>query len=440
MNPTGTHPLADTVPRTDHTPQPTRARAATPSPSRLLAGWSAGGRADDLTTHRRRYGPLPHLTADELVDLVHAAGLRGRGGAGFPTSVKLRAVADRRRRPVVVANGCEGEPASCKDAALLDCAPHLVLDGIELVARTLGAESAILAIHDGPDGPGPRLRTLAAQRQGPVPVRVRGVPARYVASEETALVNFLSGGPATPTTSPPRPTDRGVGGAPTLVDNIETLAHIALIARNGAPWFRELGTPDLPGTLLVSIDGAVHTPGVVEVAAGTTVRAAIELCGGPSGHVQAVLSGGYGGAWLPATAIETPLTHTAMRAAGAALGVPTLLPLPSGACGLAHTARLVRFLADQSAGQCGPCLFGLPAVAADLAAIAAGSRDARHAHDRLRHRLDLVTGRGACALPDGAARLTRTALDVFSADLRDHLTGRPCLAAGAPMIFPLEFR
>ena len=407
---------------------------AVPPAARLLAAWTLDGRPDDLAAHLRRHGPLPLLAPAALVAAVEAAGLRGRGGAGFPTATKLRAVhASRsRRRPVVVANGCEGEPASEKDAALLHCAPHLVLDGLALVADALGADDAVLAVHRAGG-----LSRAVAERGAIVPeVRVVEVPPRYVASQETALVQYLSGGPALPTTAPPRPAERGVHGAPTLVDNVETLAHLALIARHGPDWFRAVGDDDLPGTLLVTAGGAVRAPGVVEVAAGTTIRTALDLAGGPSELVQAVLSGGYGGAWLPAHAMDTPLTPTALRAAGSTLGVPTLLALPELACGLTQTAHLTRLLATESAGQCGPCRFGLPDITDDLTAIACATRDAPEAHRRLRRRLDLVTGRGACALPDGAARLARSALHVFADDLHQHLTGRPCPAAGGALLFP----
>lgn len=411
QHPTGPH-MTEQRPTGPHTTSP-----------RLLAGWAVDGCPDDHAAHQRRHGPLPTLSPRALVTAVEAAGLRGRGGAGFPTATKLRAVLKTpRRRRTVVANGCEGEPASRKDTALLACAPHLVLDGLALVAAAVGARDAVLAVHDATG-----LDVHLAARRDRVPVRVVEVPDRYVASQETALVRFLDGGPALPTTT--RPTDSG-----TLVDNVETLAHLALVARRGPDWFRTVGTPDLPGTLLVTAGGAVTAPGVVEVASGTTVRTALDLAGGPTEPVQAVLSGGYGGAWL--REVDTPLTHDALRAAGSTLGVPTLLALPARACGLTQTAHLLHYLAGQSAGQCGPCRFGLPDVAADLTAIAWSTPDAPAAHGRLLRRLDHVTGRGACALPDGAARLTRSTLRVFDHDLRDHLAGRPCRGAGARSLFP----
>ncbi|MFR9804568.1 NADH-ubiquinone oxidoreductase-F iron-sulfur binding region domain-containing protein [Pseudonocardia sp. RS010] len=408
---------------------------------RLLAPWYADGRPDDLPAHLRRHGPLPHPAAEELIALVDAAGLRGRGGAGFPTAAKMCAVVAGsgrrgRRRPVVVANGCEGEPASHKDAALLHCSPHLVLDGIVLAARAIGAGTAYLCVHAG--SPGARwLRAQVAARRDPVAVHVVEVPARYVASEASALVQHLSGGPALPLSVPPRIAERGVGGAPTLVDNVETLAHLALIARHGADWFRAVGCPELPGTLLVTTGGALCRRGVVEVPAGTTVRTVLDLAGGPAEPVQALLCGGYGGTWAGLDVLDVPLAPEPLRAAGATLGVPVLLAQPTRACGPTQTAHLLRYLAGESAGQCGPCTFGLPALADDLAALACSHPDASAAHGRLIRRLDLVAGRGACAHPDGAVRLVRSALRLFARDLHHHLAGRPCPAAAEASLFPL---
>ena len=231
---------------------------------RLLAGWFATGAPADRAAHAARYGPLP--VADlrhragraELTETVARAGLRGRGGGGFPTARKLIAVAAARGRPVVVANGCEGDPAGLKDRVLLEIAPHLVIDGIVLAATAVRARDAVLCLGEG----GLQVARIAgalAERSGadPIDVRVTEVPHRYVASEESALARFLTRGDARPTMTPPRPAQRGVHGRPTLVDNVETLAHLALIARYGDEWYRACGTAAAPGTTLVTIRGAV---------------------------------------------------------------------------------------------------------------------------------------------------------------------------------------
>jgi NADH:ubiquinone oxidoreductase subunit F (NADH-binding) len=341
---------------------------------------------------------------------------------------------------VVVANGCEGEPASAKDAALLTLAPHLVLDGSVLAAHALGAAEVIVCVHQGAPA-AHTLPSVLAERDDPVPVRLVTVPARYVASEASALVHYLTTGDARPTTTPPRASQHGVNGAPTLLDNVETLAHLALIARFGAAWFRSTGTPDLPGTLLITVGGAIRRPGVYELAGGTTLGAALQCAGGPTTPVHAVLVGGYAGNWLPLPqAMDFPLSHEGLPSTGSPLGVAVLLALPNTACGLAQTAHLLRYLAAESAKQCGPCTFGLPAIATDLTEIVAGHPNAPTALQRLHRRLGVIPGRGACAHPDGAARLTASALHVFATDVHHHIHGHPCPGANHPPLFPIPGR
>ncbi|WP_084210524.1 NADH-ubiquinone oxidoreductase-F iron-sulfur binding region domain-containing protein [Pseudonocardia acaciae] len=407
--------------------------AAEPDQPRLLAGWLETGRPADLDEHRRRYGEPPRAEfagrrgARRLVELVGEAGLRGRGGAGFPTARKMATVVSAttpRRRPVVVANGCEGDPTSGKDRLLLHCAPHLVLDGLALAAHAVGADQAILCVHRDSPLVESLEAAIAARPDDPADVHLVTVPRRYVASEASAVVNFLTTGDARPTSVPPLPAERGVQGRPTLVDNVETLAHLALLARNGADWFRARGTEDSPGTTLVTLDGAVVRPGVYEVDMGVSAGHLLRLAGGTTGPIQALLLGGLGGNWLPAAG-NMSLAHFDYAAAGAGLGVASLLALPLDACGLTVTATILRYLAEESAGQCGPCMFGLPALAEDLEALAAGTADA-DIPDRLRRRLGIIPGRGACAHPDGAVRLAASTLRVFTDDIAEHLHRRPC--------------
>ncbi len=404
---------------------------------RLLAGWAETGAITRHAGHRRRYGPIPRLEGPRLIELVSRSGLRGRGGAGFPTARKLQAVADGRGRRIVVANGCEGDPASAKDGVLLELAPHLVFDGIQLAARAVGAGETILAVHAGSR----LLRTLAAALRDrgadEIPVELAEVPRRYVASEESALVHHLNTGDARPTVTPPRPAQRGVRGRPTLVDNVETLAHLALIARHGDAWFRQAGTRDSPGTTLVTVGGAVALPGVYEIDLGMPLAGVLALAGGPVATLQAVQVGGLGGSWLPLPyAAGMPFTHEDARALGAGLGVAALVALPERACGITETARVLRYLADESAGQCGPCMFGLPAVADDMALLADGANRSGAVVRRLHERLGVLPGRGACAHPDGAARLAASALRTFAADVARHARGGSCTGTGGAPWLP----
>jgi NADH:ubiquinone oxidoreductase subunit F (NADH-binding) len=400
-----------------------------------------------LAEHEQVHGPLPLRGGDgqdrpeRLIDVVERAGLTGRGGAGFPTARKMRSVAGRRGPAVVVANGAEGEPASSKDRLLLTRLPHLVLDGITLAADAVGARQAYLCMHRGESELLDGLREAAGTRYlagiDPVPIEVVGIPGRYVSSEQTAIAAFLNGGPGKPAFTPPRLDVRGVGGRPTLENNVETLAHLALIARHGDGWFRSVGLPSATGSTLVTVGGAVGRPGVYEIELGTPVGAVLMRAGGPTERPQAVLAGGYFGRWLPAEyAWPIPLSQPTLRAAGGAMGAGILICLPESACGLAETARVVRYLAEESAGQCGPCVFGLPALADALAGLAySGGR--RDAVTRIGSLLPVIEGRGACRHPDGVTQLVRSALRTFGVDARWHDASGPCFAVQRDPLLPV---
>jgi NADH:ubiquinone oxidoreductase subunit F (NADH-binding) len=340
-----------------------------------------------------------------------------------------------------VANGAEGEPGSAKDGLLLRRAPHLVLDGISLAARALGAREAYLAVHrTDPDLLAFLDRALAERDQAgadPVPIELVGIPGRYVSSEQSAIVQFINGGPGKPTYAPPRPHERGVRGRPTLVNNVETLAHLALIARHGDAWFRSAGTPGAPGSMLVTVGGAVQWPGVYEIEMGTPVGQVVMQAGGAAEHPQAILVGGYFGAWIPVEqAWYTPLTHADLRAIGGAMGAGIIIVLPERSCGLAETARVVRYLAQENAGQCGPCVMGLPALADELAALAFSGGRGRTL-GRVQRLIELVEGRGACKHPDGVTQLARSALKCFAQDAYWHDDDRPCIGVQEAPLLPV---
>lgn len=403
-------------------------------------------RLQDPTSHEehvRAHGHLPTMSGAParaaLLDVVDASGLVGRGGAGFPIARKLRAVASGSAGPpVVVANGCEGEPASRKDAWLLTRAPHLVLDGMQVAAVAVGATDAHLVVHRGSPAVAAVRRALAA-RAGVDAVRVslHLLPRRYVSSEESAIVQFLNGRDARPAYTPPRPFERGVGGRPTLVNNVETLAHLALLSRHGSQWFRTAGDAVTPGTMLLTVSGPPDVTTVCEVETGTTIGAALDRCGVDRAAVSAVLVGGYFGTWLSTeSAFAAPLTQQGMQDVGGALGAGVVLALPRMQCGVVETARVAGYLATQSAGQCGPCLNGLPAIADGLRRLARGPWDERFA-PALNRWLAVVPGRGACRMPDGATRFVVSGLRTFAADVAAHRAGRPCPASGSPGWLPL---
>jgi NADH:ubiquinone oxidoreductase subunit F (NADH-binding) len=424
MTGTATMALSNTMPPAGH------ARAATASGAlpRLLPPGGAAGAPQDLAGHLRSHGPLRYAghgggCRDGLIAEIAAAGLTGRGGAAFPAAKKMTAVAGGRRRPVVAGNGAEGEPASAKDKHLLWLSPHLVLDGLHVAAEAVGSRRAYLYVHA--DGRlHERLRQALAERTAAgldrVAVSLVSGPPRFLAGEESALVSRIEGGLALPAFRPPPVFERGVGGAPTLVQNVETLAHVALIARHGAAWFREMGTQDEPGSMLTTRHLADGTTEVTEAAIGTPLAELLELGSAP---VQAVLAGGYHGTWIRAAdAAGLTLANAALHAKGAALGAGVLAALPAGRCGVAETAHVVRYLAAESAGQCGPCLAGLPRIADALTELSRPRPDPRWlAH--VQRWAGLVVGRGACHHPDGTVRFVRSALTVFAGEIAAHRRG-----------------
>jgi NADH:ubiquinone oxidoreductase subunit F (NADH-binding) len=340
----------------------------------------------------------------------------------------------------VIANGCEGEPASGKDKLLLSRAPHLVLDGALVAAAAVGAREIIVCVDRHASAAHAAMRRAIDERaavETRVPVRLAAVPTHYVAGEESALVHWLNGGEAKPTVVPPRPFERGVGGRPTLVDNAETLAHLGQIARWGSEWFRSVGTPAEPGSTLLTVSGAVERPGVYEVPLGAGLGRLLGRAGAAADGVSAVLVGGYFGTWLSIDqALSAPLSCDGLAPFGAGLGAGVVVALPRDACGIAESARVMAWLASQTAGQCGSCVNGLASLAEATSALALGGapRDAPRA---LLRWADQVEGRGACRLPDGAVRFLRSALSTFRLDLDRHLRGGRCAGLGRPAVLPI---
>jgi NADH:ubiquinone oxidoreductase subunit F (NADH-binding) len=400
-----------------------------------------------LAAHHALHGPFPHLdrsTAREtVITTLDKAGLRGHGGASFPTARKLRAVASRRApEKYVVVNATEGEPASRKDRVLLRQAPHLVLDGAALAAAAIGAKDVFIALKATDVRSAASLeaaleqRAAAAATQPDPRFHVIDTPDLYLAGQETALVNYLGTGEVLPTLGP-RPFERGIRRRPTLVQNAETVAHVALIMRHGADWFRQTGTAQDPGSALVTLSGAVERAGVYEIPHGLPLS---ELLAGaaPTEPVQAILIGGHFGSWLRAADIaKTRLAPTELRAQGASLGAGVIVALGESACPVAETTRVAHWFEAHGAGQCGPCVNGLGAIAESLEQLQTGTADPVTYADLTRWARDLP-GRGACQHPDGAVRFVLSALDVFAAEFDDHAAHGSCDGCTSAPVLPLR--
>lgn len=404
--------------------------------TRVFAGPSPSAGAESYGEHRRRLGPRPSATggdAGPLMAAIERSGLLGRGGAGFPAARKWAAVAERSGgRAVVLANGAEGEPLSAKDRALMSVRPHLVLDGAELAAEAVGADRIVLYVGSEHRAAANALSHALAERRDDARTSVDLVtaPPTYVAGEESAAVQYVDGGDAKPTTTPPRPFERGIGGAPTLVQNVETLANVALIARYGDGWYRDLGSGPTRGSALVTVGGAVAHPGVTEIAYGSTLRDVGPVAGIAS-DAAGVLLGGYFGGWLrTGEAADVPLDPAVLRNAGTTFGCGVVHVLPARSCGVAATARILDYLAGQSAAQCGPCVFGLRAIADATVRIATVGVADRDDLDRIVRWSGQLAGRGACKHPDGAVGLLRSALRTFADEFDGHVRHGRCVQLG----------
>lgn len=417
----------------------------------------SGPEPDRLEAHRRRYGERPPAdgpAGTELLAALERVALTGRGGAHFPTAIKWRSVLAAGGQGTVIANAAEGEPASAKDAALLQQRPHLVLDGLACTAEAVAATGSVVWLHEGATETHRAVRRALDERRAAgliePTVRLATGPDRYLTGQSSAVIRGLTDGVVLPTF---RRAPRGStvpGGRPDLVQNVETLARVGLIARTG-------GYGPEPGPLVTMLTTAGLT--VCELPPWTTVAEAEWLTRAPWRETptpQSVLIGGYGGSWLNwSEAAELTLGHldrrrtrnpdsqahrrrrlTAVTSDLPSLGAGVIAPLPSDVCGLTETAAALDYLARSSARQCGPCLFGTRALADGMTRIAQGTAHRREV-ERILRLTGEVDGRGACGLPDGAAALTRSALRVFAVDLERHLRHRSCLHPAGRVVLPI---
>ncbi len=380
-----------------------------------------------LGSHRRLWREPGRLSAEALISLVRRARIVGRGGAEFPFAQKLQVAVSSGKRRELVVNASEGEPASAKDSTLLCVAPHLVLDGAQLVAEALGV-SVINVVLPGERPPVvAALRRAVAERVGgraPVTFELHETTMGFVGGQSRAVIELLSGRENLPVTGRQPEAVSGLRGKPTLMSNAETFAQVAALHSIGPNGYAEFGTADEPGTRMLSV--AADGPGgvVVEVPHGEPLTHVLQLCGFDPG--QPVLLGGYHGSWLSAEQVRrATISPAGLRPFEARLGAGVVLPLLPGDCPVTYTAEIAAFLARQRAQRCGPCTRGLPALAEAcqrLARTGPGGYDPRTL-PRVRELCALVTGRGACAHPDGTARLVLSMLSTFADEVEVHAHG-----------------
>jgi NADH:ubiquinone oxidoreductase subunit F (NADH-binding) len=311
--------------------------------------------------------------------------------------------------------------------------PHLVIDGAVLAAEAIGADEIVVYIGmEHEDAVASMRRALDERREERRPAtRIVTAPISYVAGEASAAVHCINSGDARPTTSPPRVSEHGVRGRPTLVQNVESLAYAALIARHGHEWYRSAGRLESRGTALITVSGAASSLRVREVELGTTIGEVAAEAGVTMAEIHAVVVGGYFGTWAEVTdAWDVPLDPVVMRSLGLTFGCGIVGFLPNALCGVAATAEVMAFMAAESAGQCGPCVFGLRAIGDATSRVARGVARPDDLAD-IERWTGQVMGRGACHHPDGAAQLMASALDVFGPEFARHARQRWCSSTGS---------
>lgn len=410
--------LVERVP--DVAPEPVVASRAVgdPGPRLLVDGAGADDRRDFRHADPEAFEPAA------LLDAVDAAGIAGHGGARFPVAAKWRSVG--RGDPVVVVNGAEREPGTIKDQRLLETRPFAVLFGAVITARATGATQILVAIDVEHESARAALEAavpeaLEAPLAAGIEIEVRTVPARYVAGEESALIEVLSGRAPLPHVRPPFPTTNGYDGRPTVVHNVETLVQIGLTARHGADWFRAAGTADEPGTGVFSV-GRFGAPVVaLERPYGTSLRSLVDDAG-LGDDVGAVIVGGWSGGVLRPDQLDVGLTHAQLVAVHGALGTKSIQVVPRGTDLVQVAAEVVGYFGAESAGQCPSCTQGLPWIAESLRALAAGTAPAPLV-DEVRTFAATLPRRGACALPDGAVRFLQSLFANFPDVVEGHLAG-----------------
>lgn len=378
---------------------------------------------EDCVSYVESGGYQELADADALLHEVDRSGLLGRGGAAFPLAVKLRTVRDyglAGTGTAVLANGEEGEPASVKDRWLLRHRPHLVLDGVRLAARIVNADNAFIYVSDGQSARAVESALQDAPMNG-LQVRVVTVDAGYVAGEETAAVRAVNGGPAKPTDKPPRPFEEGVDGLPTLVSNVETLANLPFILRNGSDAYRAQGTSASPGTFLATVTGGGRPPALYELPFGTPVTALLETHQVSVADVRGVLMGGYFAGLLNREVLDATLDHESMRRLNSGLGCGAVAILTAD-CPVAVAASVMAYFDRENAGQCGSCFNGTAAMAAVTDALRHGVATQEDL-TRLERWSVVLRGRGACATLDAATNVAASLLRAFPADVARHLGG-----------------
>jgi NADH-quinone oxidoreductase subunit F len=379
---------------------------------------------------------------EDVVKVVSEAGLRGRGGAGFPTGKKWQFTREAPGEPrYLVLNGGEDEPGSKKDRVLLENLPHLVVEGTILAAYAIDANKAYLYINANYDVAIKTITNALTEAKAEnywgqnilgsdfaLDIEIVPAPHNYVAGEDTASLEVIEGRKAWPRQKPPFPVTVGLFGKPTSVNNVETLANVAPIVLQGADWYRKFGTAESTGTMIFSLDDDLNRPGVYELPFGTPLRYLIEECGGGmkgGKKIKAIMPAAPSSAYLPPEKMDTPLDHNSMRDAGSGLGCGVVRLVAEGTCIVEEVIKISEFFTVESCGQCPACRMETNTLTALLKKVQAG-QGGPPILEQFSKVLAFNKGKGFCNLIAMPGPPIESALKLFPADFEAHLSTGKC--------------
>jgi NADH-quinone oxidoreductase subunit F len=431
------------------TAQPSRGALAKLTPvltKRWLSpdAWKIGvyERLDGYTALRKAFKAQP----DELIALMKDSGLRGRGGAGFPTGMKWGFIPQNDGKPhYLVVNADEGEPGTCKDLPLMMADPHSLVEGIIIAAYAIRANFAAIYIRGEAMHSARRLRSAVdeAYQRGYLGRNILGSgfdldlvvhsgAGAYICGEETALLDSLEGFRGQPRLKPPFPATHGLYSSPTVVNNVETICSVPYIVLGGSAWWKTMGTEKSPGPKIYSISGRVKNPGQYECGLGVTLRELLELAGGmQDGHeLRFWTPGGSSTPLLTAEHLDVPMDFESMAAAGTMLGTTAVQIFSDQDCPVYATYRWIEFYHHESCGKCTPCREGNYWMAHVLRRILSGA-GTHEDLDTLLDTCDNLLGRSFCALGDGATSPVTSSIKYFKQDYLDYIEGRKAPMFGA---------
>jgi NADH:ubiquinone oxidoreductase subunit F (NADH-binding)/(2Fe-2S) ferredoxin len=375
----------------------------------------------------------------DIIKQVKEAGLRGRGGGGFPTGIKWEACFSAKgKEKYIICNGSEGEPGIGMHRSLLESDPHSIIEGIIIAAYALGAHEGYFYIRDGYPLAIKRVKKAIEEASAlgllgenicnsafNFTLKVKRGGGVFVCGEETALIAAIEGRVGEPRQRPPFPVESGLWGKPTVINNLETMANVPLIISKGSEWYKKMGSKTSKGTKVISLTGNIKNPGLIEVPMGTPLREIIEIGGGAAGKLKAIQTGGPSGGVLPASYLDLPLGFDELKQAGSMLGSGGMVVIDEGNCMVDLTRYFTAFFEDESCGKCVPCREGVTKMREILDEIATGKGEEGDLA-YLEHLAHPMQDGAACALGKTSVAPFLSTLKHFRKEYEAHIKEKKC--------------